>query len=215
MNVGEDDAASRPHDASDFRYWLPKVGEMGQRQRADREVHSVGRQGQGRQVTRLESGCGRLGLRDLQHFGRAVDADDLVAEGRQVCGVPPRSAGRVKRNADRISGHQPSHDGLLSHHHGIAGSVVFGGPRSILGSHRPLLRLPGFGPGCLVNVVGDLRDAARPAPDGCGVDPVIAENRNPLQSKYEVAQSAVLSHDPCLQSAITPFPYDVRGLRPL
>src|SRR5215471_7110053 len=101
-----------------------QLGDMSERKGTDDDVHAAVRQGQVVQVGLVE-----LTGRDLrsgpgEHVRRDIDADDMVAPGGEMLGMPPRAAGGIEGDALWQTVENVPNDGLLRVEEAIAGLVV-------------------------------------------------------------------------------------------
>ena len=101
MVVGNDDMPTRAHDPGQFGNWWTKVVEVRERERAHRHVDFAVVDGEGAQVTVEEARECHAGASQLEHLGRAVHADHVVAPLDEVGGVAPGAAGGVEGTSHR------------------------------------------------------------------------------------------------------------------
>jgi Short C-terminal domain len=202
--VGYHELAARPQDARELTEHSGQISHVGQRERADHQIHLLIGDRQGMQVAEAELRIWDLGPSDRENLRRGVGADYRVASGGKVGRVPPGSAGGVQRDASRHAGEQVAHDGLLKVDQ-VVGLVVVLGPGVVafLGrdraGHRPVAELVGG-----VKQLADLGDP------GLGELAVVlpvecAQERDALEPE-QIRHRMLVHHRPMLGAGNGPVP---------
>jgi len=110
--VGDDQVPIRLEDPHELGKRLCQVGHVAQCERTDDPSTESSGSGNSCSSASWNSPSGTF-WREGEHLRRCVDTDDLVAERRQVRGVPARTAGRVESHPHREAVKDFAHDRLL------------------------------------------------------------------------------------------------------
>jgi len=111
--VGNDQVSIGSEDPDELGEGVCQVGHVAQCERTDDHIDGGVRKRQLVQLGFVELALGDLLAGDGEHLRRCVDTDHLVAERRQVRGMPARNAGRVESHPHREAVEDFAHDRLL------------------------------------------------------------------------------------------------------